>query len=125
MKKLIIILTFFPLLTQGQTVIPNAILDTMIFEVKYARQCRITVDTLQDEIKKLEAELVANGTAINLSQKSNETLSSLLRNSRDSQEIQGLQFQKDLQSERRKTKRWRKIGIIEGVGLIGLLILML
>ena len=110
---------------QAQTVLPNAILDTMIMEVKYARQCGIALEALQAENKALGEELLHVGTALELSQRSNETLSSLLRNSRDAQEIHGLQFQKDLNSERKKTKRWRRIGIIEGVGLIGLLILML
>lgn len=109
----------------AQFVIPNWLADSASFEIRKGRQCGIALEASQAENKALGEELLHTGTALELSQRSNETLSSLLRNSRDAQEIQGLQFQKDLNSERRKTKRWRKVGIIEGVGLIGLLILIL
>lgn len=115
-----------PVIANSQSfILPTSVLDSMLWEVERGRSC----DSLRiAQVKLIQSqalELVSTGKELKLSQASNETLSSLLRNSRDSQEIQGLQFQKDLNSERRKTKRWRKIGIIEGVGLIGLLILIL
>ena len=105
--------------------VPTVILDSLIYETKLGRQCGIALEASQAENKALGEELLHTGTALELSQRSNETLSSLLRNSRDAQEIQGLQFQKDLNSERRKTKRWRKVAVLETVAVIvGLLILL-
>lgn len=102
----------------AQTVLNNSILDTMIMEVKYSRQCRITVDTLQKEIEKQGLELVATGKALELSQSSNSTLSALLNNSREDNVVQAMQFQKDLQTEKRKVKRWRRIGIIQAAVIV-------
>lgn len=106
----------------AQTVLNNAILDTMIMEVKYSRQCRITVDTLQKEIAKQGKELVATGKALELSQSSNSTLSALLNNSREANVVQAMQFQKDLQTEKRKVKRWRRIGIIQAIVIIAIIL---
>lgn len=49
----------------------------------------------------------------------------LLNNSRDGQEILALQFSKDIQTEKRKTKRWRKVAFIQTLGIVGLVIILL
>lgn len=105
--------------------VPTVILDSLIFETKLSRQCSLALEAIQAENKALGEELLHTGTALELSQRSNETLSALLRNSRESQEIQGLQFQKDLTLEKRKTKRWRKVAVFETVAVIvGIIILL-
>lgn len=108
----------------AQTVLNNSILDTMIMEVKYSRQCRITVDTLQNEIAKQGLELVATGKALELSQGSNSTLSALLANARDYSGILTQQFTLDKNKLKVKIKRLWIWVVSEGV-VIGLLIFML
>lgn len=109
----------------AQTVLPNVIVDSMIFEVKRGRQCSLALEASQEEIKALGNELLHTGTALKLSQSESSTLNDLLDNAKEGNEIQAMQFQKDLQTEKQKVKWWRRIGIIQGVGLIGILILIL
>lgn len=119
---------FWSLETYAQTsstTLPNWVIDSLLYEAKYSRQCDTVRVSLLAEIEALNKELNATGKALVLSQSSNETLSALINNSRDANTILGMQFQKDLNSEKKKTRRWRKVAVIETVGLIGLLILLL
>lgn len=109
----------------AQTVLPNAILDTMIFEVKRGRQCDIALQASQAEIQALGIELVHTGKALELSQSGNVVRDSLIENQKRGKEILSLQFSKDLKEEKNKTKRWRKVAFGEAVlVVIGVLILL-
>lgn len=116
------LLCFVVAASTAQTVLLNSILDTMIWEVKKGRACDTVMKVQQNEIESLGRELVANGKALSLSQSSNSTLSALLNNSRESQEILSMQFQKDLKEEKKKTRRWRRIGIIQAVVIITIIL---
>lgn len=105
--------------------IPNVILDSLIFETKLGRSCSEVMKAQAIELEKQGIELVHTNTALKLSQSSNQTLSDLLNNSKESNSIQALQFQKDLSDQKRKTKRWRKVAVIQTLGIVGLIILML
>lgn len=124
MLRYIIILSFIALNVQAQTVVPNAILDTMIMEVKYARQCGIALEATQAENKALGEELLHTGTALELSQRSNETLSALLNNARDYSGILTHQFTLDKNKLKAKIKRLWIWVTTEGVVIVVLIILL-
>lgn len=111
---------------QAQTVLlPSWVADSLIYETKLSRQCNEVMKAQASEIESLGRELVANGKALELSQSSNETLSALLNNSKDANSIQALQFQKDLNTEKKKTRRWRRVAVIETVAVvIGFIVLL-
>lgn len=102
--------------------VPTVILDSLIFEVKLGRQCSEVIKAQAVEIEKQGKELVATGKALELSQSSNSTLSSLLNNSREANVVQAMQFQKDISQERKKTKRWRRIGIIQAAVILTIIL---
>lgn len=107
----------------AQTVLlPTWVVDSLIYEAKLSRQCSQVLTAQQEEIKALCVELVHTNTALKLSQSETATLSSLVTNAKESNEILTMQFQKDLSKQKRKTKRWRTIGIIQGVILIGIIL---
>lgn len=111
-------------LCQGYT-LPSVLFDSMTFEVFKGRSCDSVRIAQADEIIKKGKELIDTNKALELSQSESKTLSSLLQNSKESNEILSVQFSKDLKEEKRKTKKWRGIAVIESVGFIGILILML
>lgn len=112
------------ILCSAQTVLPNAILDTMIMEVKYARQCGIALEASQAENKALGEELLHTGTALELSQRSNETLSALLNNARDYSGILTQQFTLDKNKLKAKIKRLWFWVVSEGVVIIVIVLLI-
>lgn len=126
-KKLtFILLIIISSASKAQTVtLPTWVADSLIYEVKLGRQCTQVTASQALEIESLHKELNSYGVALKLSQSSNETLSGLLNNSKESNSIQALQFQKDIQTEKKKVRRWRKVAFIQTLGIVGLVILML
>lgn len=96
----------------------------MAFEVFKGRHCDSIRVSQADEILKKGLELVANGKALQLSQSSNETLSALVENAKENNQLLTRQFSLDLRKEKRKTRKWRTVSLLEGIGLIGLLLLL-
>lgn len=87
-----------------------------------------TCDSIQraqaDELVKVGRELSHTGTALKLSQSESRTLGLLIENQKESQNILTKQFALDISKEKRKTKRWRRVSILEGLGIIGLILLL-
>lgn len=117
-------LCFAWLSSSAQTVLPNWLIDSMAFEVSKGRQCSLVVEAQQSEIQALGLELIATGKALELSQNESKTLSALVTNAKESNEILTMQFQKDIKQERKKTRKWKGLAILETVGFIGLLLLL-
>lgn len=110
---------------QAQTVLlPSWVADSLIYETKLSRQCSEVMKAQASEIESLGRELVANGKALQLSQSSNETLSALVENAKENNQLLTRQFSKDLREEKRKTRKWRTVSLLECIGLIGLLLLL-
>lgn len=125
MRSIILVL-LCSLTASAQTVtLPTWLIDSMSYEVKRGRQCELVIKSQADELQKQGQELAHVNTALKLSQSESSTLSNLLENSKKGNEILSSQFALDISKEKRKTKRWRKVAVIETVGLVGLLILML
>lgn len=109
----------------AQTVIlPSWVVDSLIYESKLSRQCSNVVTAQQAEIQALGVELVHTNTALRLSESKSSTLSKLLENQKESQNILTKQFSLNISKEKRKTKRWRRVSILEGLGIIGLILLL-
>lgn len=105
--------------------LPSVLFDSMFMEVSRGRSCDSVRVAQTDEIKKIGKELIDTNRALDLKIRESSTLSNLVDNAKESNQILTQQFALDLSKEKRKTKRWRKVSIVEAVGLIGLLILML
>lgn len=107
----------------AQTVLlPTWVVDSLIYEAKLSRQCSQVMTAQQEEIKALGVELVHTNTALKLSQSETATLSSLVTNAKESNEILTQQFALHIQKQKRKVRKWRTIGIIQGVILIGIIL---
>lgn len=102
--------------------VPTVILDSLIYETKLGRQCNQVMQAQQEEIQALGKENVHLGTALKLSQSESSTLSNLLTNAKKGNEILASQFALDISKEKRKTKRWRRIGFIEAVVILGIIL---
>lgn len=110
---------------KAQTVtLPTWVADSLIYEAKLSRQCSQVVIAQQEEIKALSIELVHTGAALKLSQSESSTLSNLVNNVKESNQILTQQFALDISKEKRKVKKWRGIAIIETLGIVGLLLLL-
>lgn len=124
----IAMLIFFLLLSvisEAQTVtLPTWLADSAIYEIKSGRQCGIALEAIQAENKALGEELLHTGTALELSQRSNETLSALLNNARDYSGILTQQFTLDKNKLKAKIKRLWIWVTTEGVVIVVLIILL-
>lgn len=111
--------------SKAQTVLlPTWVADSLIYEAKLSRQCTQVVTAQQKEIESLGKELIATGTALKLSQSENKTMNNLLTNSKESKEILTKQFALDIKKEKRKTRKWKGIAVLEALGVIGLVLLL-
>lgn len=109
--------------SKAQTVLlPTWVADSLIYEAKLSRQCSQVLTAQQEEIKALSIELVHTGTALKLSQSESSTLSNLVTNAKESNQILSKQFALDISKEKRKVKRWRRIGIIQAVVIIAIIL---
>lgn len=126
MKPILLILALIPAGLQAQNLsLPVWVIDSLLFEAKLSRQCNELQKAQAEEIKTLGLELVATGTALKLSQGKSSTLESLLENSKESQKIEGRQFALDLNTEKKKVKKWRRVAVLQTLGIVvGLLILL-
>lgn len=115
-----------PVIANSQSFsVPTSILDSLIWGYERGISCDSLRIAQANLIRSQGLELASTGKELKLSQTKSLELDSLFHTAKTGQEIQAKQFQKDLQTERKKTKRWRSIGIIQAAGLIGLLILIL
>lgn len=110
----------------AQTVLlPSWVADSLIYEAKLSRQCLNVVIAQQAELKTIASELLHTGKALDLSKSESKTLGLLVENAKESNQILTKQFSLDMQKEKRKAKRWRRIAILETVGVVvGLIILL-
>lgn len=122
--RAVIVSLLFSITANAQTVLPNWLIDSMAFEVSKGRACEQVIKAQGVELEKQGLELIATGKALQLSQNESKTLSSLLTNAKESNEILTMQFQKDIKQERKKTRKWKGLAILEAVGFIGLLLLL-
>lgn len=112
--------------SKAQTVtLPTWVADSLIFEAKLSRQCSQVVQAQAEEIRALGVELSHTNKALILSYEYSNTLSHLIENAKESNQILTQQFALNLKTEKRKTKRWRKVAILETLGFVGLLIIVL
>lgn len=115
-----------PAIANSQSfILPTSVLDSMLWEVERGRSCDSLRLAQVKLIRSQGLELASTGKELELSKAGGIVQDSLISNAIKANEILTQQFNKDLKEEKRKTKRWRRIGIIQGVGLIGILILIL
>lgn len=125
MRLFIAIILLLPIYCQAQTILPNWLIDSMSYEVRLGRQCRIALDSQTVTLQRQGQELMETGTALKLSQGENKTLENLLQNQKDSNLLDRREFEVDLNHEKKKVKKWRRIAVGEALGIIGTLILIL
>lgn len=125
MKRLVIILTFIPILSQAQTMsLPVWVIDSLVYESFKSRGCDSLQRAQAFEIESLGKELIATGTALKLSESKYSTLFALLENQKESQEILTKQFQLDKSKLKLKIKRRNKLIIGETLAILGLILLL-
>lgn len=117
-NRLLIIFLLSPFLTQGQTVtLPTWLVDSLIFEAAYSRQCTQVITAQKDELEKQGVELLHTSKALELSQSESKTLSSLVLNAKEGQRIEQRQFNLDKDVLKRKIRK-RNILIVGQTALI-------
>lgn len=106
----------------AQTVLPDIIVDSMIFEVKKGRECNNLQASQAEVIKAQGEELLANGTLIKLSGNQIQTLESMVVNLKDQNKLQSERFS-NKEKENKKKLRKRAVIILGQAVIIVLLIL--
>lgn len=115
-----------PVIANSQNfILPTSVLDSMLWEIERGRSCDSLRIAQAKLIRSQGLELASTGKELILSKAKSDELDSLFNNAKSGQEILALQFSKDIQTEKRKTKRWRKVAILETFGLIGIGLLIL
>lgn len=124
-NRLLIIFLLSPFLTQGQTVtLPTWLVDSLIFEATYSRQCTQVITAQKDELEKQGVELLHTSKALELSQSESKTLSSLVLNAKEGQRIESMQHELIVDGLKSKIKRlW--VWVVGEGGVILLMILLL
>lgn len=121
-RYLLTILTLIPLFGNSQTVIPNAILDSMIWEVAKGRHCDSLQRVQQKEIEALGSELIANQNAVSMQTRQLSTLDSLSTGLRQEVKVVEERGDERLKIEKKKSRRFKIAAALEGL-LILILIL--
>lgn len=92
--------------------LPSVLFDSLAFEVRKGRSCD-SLQVLNEKVIESQGKQLLNyDKALSLSQSSNSTLSALLNNAKNGQEILSMQFQKDLKEEKKRTRKWKGIALI-------------
>lgn len=109
----------------AQTVpLPTWLIDSAIYEIKRGRQCELVMQAQTKEVESLGRELVANGKALQLSQKESKVLEGLLTNSKENNQILTKQFNLDRQKLKKKVKKRGAVILGETIAIIGLILLL-
>lgn len=126
MKKLfLLVLMIVPVMANSQTfTLPTYILDSLLWEAERGRSCDSLRVAQARLIESQGLELIEVNKALKLSMNESKTLSALVTNAKESNEILTMQFQKDIKQERKKTRKWKGLAILEAVGFIGILLLL-
>lgn len=117
-------LCFAWLSSQAQTVLPNVILDSMIFEVRQGRKCTEVMKAQADELKKQGAELLETSDALRFSLNESKTLTSLLNNQKEERRLDGEENKIREKSLKEKIKRRNKLIVGEGLIILCLILLL-
>lgn len=114
-----------PVIGNCQTfTLPTSILDSLLWEAERGRSCDSLRVAQARLIESQGLELIEVNKALKLSMNESKTLSALVTNAKESNEILTMQFQKDIKEERKKTRKWKGIAVLEALGFIGLLLLL-
>lgn len=105
----------------AQTVLPNWVADSLIYETFKGRACGIALQASQEEIIALGAELMHVNKALDLKQSETSTLESLLSNFKEQGRVDKMQADLD-KSVLKKKVRKRNILILGESVVIVLLI---
>ncbi len=105
--------------------LPTVIVDSMIFEVRKGRACDTVLRKQENEIQKLGAELVANGTLIVLQKKEVSQLEALLKNCEKLGALATQEFTIQKERLKDKIKKLIRVVILEGGVIVVLVILLI
>jgi hypothetical protein len=113
---------FLVAVTSAQTVLPNWVIDSLIYEASYSRKCEQVRIAQADEINKLGAELMHTNTALDLKQSETSTLESLLSNSKEQGRVDKMQH--DLNEKVLKDKVKKRTFLIIGETILIVILLL-
>lgn len=106
------------------TLLPNWVIDSLLYEAKLSRQCNQALVSLQAENKALGNELIHVGKALGLSQAESKALENLLQNSKQSKEIISMQYTQDRKELKRKIRKRNTVILGETLTLVVLILLL-
>lgn len=112
-------LCFSWLLGSAQAVLlPAWVVDSLIFEATYSRQCNKVITSQKDELEKQGLELLHTSKALELSQSESKTLSSLVLNAKEGQRIEQRQFNLDKDVLKKKIRKRNLLILGESVVIV-------
>lgn len=98
-------LMFCVAVTSAQTVLPNWVADSLIYETFKGRVCDNVMKAQAVELEKQGKELLHTSKALELSQSESKTLSSLVLNAKEGQQILTMQFNEDRKVLKKKVRK--------------------
>lgn len=127
MKPLFLfLLTILSLTASAQktTTLPNWLVDSLLFEAKYSRQCSVALDSTITALEKQGQELLSTDKALKLSQSEATTLQGLVDNAVKDKEADKKQFDIDKDKLKKKIKKRNLVIVGEGFCIFILILLI-
>lgn len=104
--------------------LPTSILDSLLWETERGRSCEVIRKLQANHIDSLGLEILANGKAIKLLESKSLTRDQLLKNMDEYVKLGNQEFALKEKGLKRKLRKRNGTIIIEGIAIIGLILLL-